>query len=1215
VFMSEMVLAVDSGNATDAMKNELDKVLKWLEVESTDQLTVAHQEKFAKGFEQYLMEGKAPSPELIPAFKRFSRWLKEVYKNVTSLGVNLTPEIREVFDGMINAEQQIDEAIDTAGLTQMTQKEMDDLGILPEDQEYLNRLYEDAVSEAEQKLHTAAVKGVKDAKAKWREEAEKLADQNTMHDIANKFKKGQGINKQLAIEIWGQAVIDQMPPGLKTVFKKDGMNPDEAAYESGFKSAEELLDALQAYIPRNQEIKNYIEQRTQEFVAALDPVDFIFDTKSFADYIGVLGNYTAGKMDQNAQLDERLKGKKGSRKVMARSAFKKYAKNLIRSMPDRFIAAVKKAANAEKAAIKKQDWTAAQRANEQMRLNFEMAQESRKIRQEVEKFDRRAKRLKKAAGKKPLKINAPHLGAALKLMTRFGIVELNASYAPVLEKAGDINKLITDNFDAMAPSDFGFDPFLTEGSESMSYKDLPVDTLNELHNLIKILEVKGRDALDPRLTSLDKRLDEVLVELTSAVSTLMDKPKWAKRGKSFFGMDPVAGLRRMQDAAREHYADTNQLWAMIRVLDGFVYYTDTGEQGPFERYFRDNLDKAYATRTLAQKKYRKKLEGIFSRMMDRGRELPTWLDSQISVPVPATLANDGRGWDFDAVLSVAMNVGNESNMLRLKEGFGWTDEQVQNIVSVLEDSEWDAIQEAWDVFEEMRPEFFAASERINGIAPPHIEPRSFNTPSGKSMRGGYAPAVYDLSNVRAGEIDENQLIKETSNSAHQRPSVNATATKTRAATGGGRPIRLDLSGVSRQYEYNLQYTAFAETIRDLARVLNDQALVDTIAQKVGPEWVPTMREVLSHIANPGRDARANFATRVLKGLGTSASKYILGLKRSVGIKQVFSVPAVYQENGSWHRGVLTVLRNPNKAWDNMMEESPAMLQRFGDVSIDREIAKQRNQLHSRSAFKGVPAEAIDAILFMYIRAFDAMAVLPAYYGTKQLMDKKYGPGARSLRETEKVILDTQPISREMDLSTMQLNRTAMSRMFTFFTGFTQKFENRKRVYVRGFREGKIPFKKFATHVVLERLLPPLFMNLLFTAGAGDDLEGDDMLWDLLLYQVCGFPVVRELSVLGANAIRKATDPEFKGFSAFGTPLAEIPKAIEWNMNKLAKWFAGEADDKEAVLAAVDLILATRGVPAVKAYKDFEEGFRQFENSEGFDAWFKLLIKPDFKEAD
>jgi hypothetical protein len=999
------------------------------------------------------------------------------------------------------------------------------------------------------------------------------------------------------------------------------MHPDEAAEESGFNSAEELFDALQAYIPRTQEIKNYVDQQKAAYEASFDPTDFIFDTKEFAEYLGVIGKYVNGMMDAEAQVNEFTVGRKGRKPALARSAFKSYAEAILRDMPlrdairsDIFIAAVNKAATAEIAAVKKKDWAAAQAANEQRRLNFEMAKKSRGIRTDVEAMQRRAKRLKKA---KPDKVDPAYLGATLKLLERFNLVELGPGYAPVLEKAGDIKTLLAaDSTDELGPADFNFDPFLTDIDTPLDYKDLTADGLAELKALLKTLERKGRDAISPRLTSIDKTLEEVEVELIAILSTLKDKPKWAKRGKAFFGIDPTAALRKMQDAAREHYADTNQLWAMIRVLDGFVYYTNDGEAGPFERYFRDNLEKAYATKSDMQVIYKPMLEAAMLKLFERGRNMSFNLNEYIDVPRTPAMIADNRQWDFEAVTAVALNVGNESNLLRLQEGYGWSDEQLTSILSMLNDKEWDAIQDMWDIFEAMRPAMFAAAERIHGVAPPHIKPQSFTTPTGKRMRGGYAPAVYDQRNIRAAEMTEKQILSESSNAAHQRPAVNARATKTRAATGGGMQIRLDLSGISRQYGYNLQYAAFAETVRDLSRILNKQEIADAIAQKVGPEWLPAMREILANVANPGVDSRSHWANRLIQRMGYSASKYILGLNRSVGIKQTFSVPGIYLEGGSWHKGLTTIMKNPIKAWELMMEESPAMRQRFGDRQIDREIQKQRKKLLARSKMEGVPREIIDATLFMYIRAFDALVVFPAYYGTKQKMEAKYGPGQRAIRETEKIILDTQPISREIDLSTMQLERKALSRMFTFFSGFAMKFENRKRVYVRGFLEGKIPLRKFVTHVMMERILPPMIMSFMFTAGAGDDTDWEDVGWDVLLYQVFGFPIVRELSVLTANTIRYATDEDFRGFSAFGTPMSTIPDAVEWNMNTIAKWFSDEGETVDGVLAAMDLILALNGVPAIKAYKDIEEGIRQAEQSDGgFDKLFKLLIKPDPQERE
>lgn len=66
------------------------------------------QERFARGFEKYLMEGSAPTKEMQGVFRRFKKWLTEIYKTAKSLGnVELTPEIKDIFDRMISTESEI----------------------------------------------------------------------------------------------------------------------------------------------------------------------------------------------------------------------------------------------------------------------------------------------------------------------------------------------------------------------------------------------------------------------------------------------------------------------------------------------------------------------------------------------------------------------------------------------------------------------------------------------------------------------------------------------------------------------------------------------------------------------------------------------------------------------------------------------------------------------------------------------------------------------------------------------------------------------------------------------------------------------------------------------------------------------------------------------------------------------------------------------------
>mgnify|MGYP002774957352 FL=1 len=66
------------------------------------------QERLARGFEKYLMEGSAPTKEMQGVFRRFKKWLTDIYKTAKSLGnVELTPEIKDIFDRMISTEAEI----------------------------------------------------------------------------------------------------------------------------------------------------------------------------------------------------------------------------------------------------------------------------------------------------------------------------------------------------------------------------------------------------------------------------------------------------------------------------------------------------------------------------------------------------------------------------------------------------------------------------------------------------------------------------------------------------------------------------------------------------------------------------------------------------------------------------------------------------------------------------------------------------------------------------------------------------------------------------------------------------------------------------------------------------------------------------------------------------------------------------------------------------
>ena len=89
-------------------------LLKWFGVESLQEWygldfeqKRSYHEQFARGFEAYLFEGQAPSIELQGLFQRFRAWLLNVYRELKNLNVELTDEVRSVFDRMLATTDEI----------------------------------------------------------------------------------------------------------------------------------------------------------------------------------------------------------------------------------------------------------------------------------------------------------------------------------------------------------------------------------------------------------------------------------------------------------------------------------------------------------------------------------------------------------------------------------------------------------------------------------------------------------------------------------------------------------------------------------------------------------------------------------------------------------------------------------------------------------------------------------------------------------------------------------------------------------------------------------------------------------------------------------------------------------------------------------------------------------------------------------------------------
>lgn len=108
IFFVDFVRFMESGVANSREKADYATLRKWMGLAEGQEInTVAH-ERFARGFEEWLMTGKSPSPNLDGTFRMFGGWLKEIYgEHVADLDVILSDDVQGVYKRLFEIDTEI----------------------------------------------------------------------------------------------------------------------------------------------------------------------------------------------------------------------------------------------------------------------------------------------------------------------------------------------------------------------------------------------------------------------------------------------------------------------------------------------------------------------------------------------------------------------------------------------------------------------------------------------------------------------------------------------------------------------------------------------------------------------------------------------------------------------------------------------------------------------------------------------------------------------------------------------------------------------------------------------------------------------------------------------------------------------------------------------------------------------------------------------------
>lgn len=109
LWLDELARDAARPNAPEGIRKDMDTVLRWLGAERPDAITDEQHEKWARAFEQYLADGKAPTEGLRAVFEQFRQWLAAIYRGLVGAGEAIGDDIRAVMDRMIATPEQLGE--------------------------------------------------------------------------------------------------------------------------------------------------------------------------------------------------------------------------------------------------------------------------------------------------------------------------------------------------------------------------------------------------------------------------------------------------------------------------------------------------------------------------------------------------------------------------------------------------------------------------------------------------------------------------------------------------------------------------------------------------------------------------------------------------------------------------------------------------------------------------------------------------------------------------------------------------------------------------------------------------------------------------------------------------------------------------------------------------------------------------------------------------
>lgn len=1093
-------------NAPEQITRDAATIRKWIGAEQGKPLTVDQHEQFARGFERYLAEGKAPNPELAGAFARFKRWLIGVYKDLTRLNVQLTDEVRGVFDRLVATDEQITAAEQVSNAMPLF---ADAQAAGMTDAEFA--AYQDSIAvahaDARDSIEEEVMREEERRRSKWwREESARVRDEVTeevdtlpVYAAMRALRRGQmpdgtelniKMNSAELTERYGASVSRR----LAFTHSRDGQPLDVVGPMLGYESGDELVKAMLGAVPRGQLIEQETQQRMLERhgpkstgEAAERALDAVHNERR-ADVLQK--ELTAlGKQGNRNNITSQQILKEAARRVMSERKVRDI-------QPSEYQRAEAKAGREAFDAARRGNLEAAYEAKQRQLLNFYMYREARKARESVDAIVARMAKYNKRSTRERLgKAGHDYLDQIDAVMEQyeFRTVPLRDLDRRVSFAAWYADQLAKGN-EPFVPE------FVLNTSRQVNYKDLSLDQLQELDefvaNVNHLARTKNKLLADQRLRDFDEARNELIRAGYS---------NRAKRKASPIDRNTRSMLERLGDSAGEFSA------ALIK-MEQVVDWLDGGQvDGPWSTVFWQPFVEAQAEKERLNREFAIKMTGLVEAYTaERGAKV---------MRQQTYIASLGQSLTHNAILSAALNTGNASNRQKLlnggHNGQAWTEQQLNEITGNLTARDWEFVQSLWDLVEELWPSIEALEKDLHGIPPEKVQPVPVTTQFGE-FRGGYWPLVYDTSSAAYAGV-QNQLGNEGGlfEQGYARATTPKGHTKARVDSFAA-PIMLDVEIIAQHLGQVIHDLTHRKAIRDGAKIIGDrqikQMLIDTLGPAVANQFNPWLQGVANDMvldSQKGIDAWTRAAERLRANLavGFMGFSATTGLQQILGYSQTFEFFSAIGAKRYVFQGMLEFVRAPFKAVQFVNELSPEM--RYRTDNLDRDMRGVLKKISGKSDALSI----VQRLAFKHIGIVQALVDYPTWLaGYRHGLDTGLS-GADAVAAGDRAVRLSQMAAGPKDLAAVQ-RKDGLMRALTIVYSYFNLLYNRQldiRDSVKAARSVGEYLNAFERTMFLIAI-PAVVGPLVSGQGPGDD--EDWRAWaalKLATYPLLGIPGLRDLA--------------------------------------------------------------------------------------------------------